>query len=171
MESLIFNDKKILFERKEGVYWIVVKSVCEALNVNYNRQSQNLREDPILKAAVAVQQLQVPGDQVRNLVCLPEKYVYGWIFQIRSDSPELLEYKRECYDILFNHFHGTLTKRAALYSEVAQAKKKKAELETLLFSIPEYQELLELRMKEARLWKNIRQTTNEEQSLFDDENL
>jgi hypothetical protein len=32
----------------------------------------------------------IPGDtQPRKYVCIPEKYVYGWIFSIKSDSEEL----------------------------------------------------------------------------------
>jgi hypothetical protein len=68
MNSIIFNDKKILFTYKEGMCWIVLKSICEALSVNYNRQFQNIKEDPVLKAAFAIQQMQLPGDQVRNVV-------------------------------------------------------------------------------------------------------
>jgi hypothetical protein len=35
MNYIEFNEKKIHFFRKKGIYWITVKSVCEALNVNF----------------------------------------------------------------------------------------------------------------------------------------
>ena len=48
------------------------------------------------------------------MTCIPEKYVYGWLFSVRSDSAELLAYKRTCYELLYNHFHGTITNRKEL---------------------------------------------------------
>ncbi|WP_352422270.1 phage antirepressor N-terminal domain-containing protein [Proteiniphilum sp.] len=155
-----FNGKSILFARINGKYWISIKSVCEALNVNYNRQFQNIQGDPILGPAFANQQIQVPNDQARNMACLPEYLVYGWIFSIKSNSPELIEYKKECYDVLFNHFHGVITRKAEMYSELAKAKKKLSELEATLNNMPEYAEFTETRMRYARLWKNIKDTSD-----------
>ena len=40
------------------------------------------------------------------MVCLPERYIYGWIMAINSESEVLKEYQKECYDIPFNHFQG-----------------------------------------------------------------
>jgi hypothetical protein len=100
MNYIEFNDKKIHFIKKKGAYWIIVKSVCEALNVNFESQRQRIKEDPILGSAHAVWQVQIPDDgQKRSYVCLPEEYVYGWIFSINSESEELLAYKKDCYHV------------------------------------------------------------------------
>ena len=48
------------------------------------------------------------------MTCIPEKFIYGWIFSLRSESEELTKYKRTCYDLLFDHFHGTITSRKEL---------------------------------------------------------
>lgn len=168
MSLISFNGKNILYKRVDKIYWIGIKSVCEVLNVNYNRQFQNIKDDPILAPAFANQQMQVFGDQVRNIACLPEKYIYGWIFSINSSSKELIEYKRDCYEILYNHFHGTITKRAELYSEISKERKKISSLEFKLKELPEYQELLESRMRQTRLWKNVRDTSTNESDLFGD---
>ncbi len=165
-----FNGKKILFRRINGKHWIGIKSVCEALNVNYNRQFQQIKQDPILGPAFANKQMQVPGDQVRNLACLPEYLVYGWLFSIDSKSPELLEYKKEYYNVLFNHFHGIITRKAEIYSELAKAKKKIDELETKLNEVPEYNEYNLTKMQYARLWKNLKDTS-EMAELFDDDDF
>jgi hypothetical protein len=171
MNYIEINGKNVCFFKKKGVYWIIVKSVCEALNVNFNRQKQNIYSDPILGSAVANQQQQIPGDdQKRAYVCLPEEYVYGWIFSIRSDSPELLEYKRECYHVLFNHFHGIITKQTELYREISKEKKKNSDFENKLFEVPEYQEFLDSKMRLARLWKQVRDTASGP-GLFDDDDI
>ena len=170
VKFLLFNEQNIVYTRIKGVYWIGLKSICEALKVNYNRQFQNLQTDPILAPVFAKQQMQVPGDnQKREYVCLPEEYIYGWIFSLRSDSPELLEYKRECYHLLYQHFHGVITRRMELYKELSSAKKKSVELETRLKSNPDFIEWEMNKMKTIRLWKNIKDTSDEDRDLFEDQ--
>ena len=44
-------------------------------------------------------------------------YIYGWIFSLRSESIELQNYKRTCYELLYNYFHGTITNRKELLLE------------------------------------------------------
>lgn len=119
---LEFNGKTIFFVAADGQYWIALKPICEALNVNWNRQFQNLKNNDFLKAVFAVQQMQAPDNQLRNYVALPEFFVYGWLMQIQSDSPELMKYQWECYGVLYNYFHGTITGRKTLLSEKAKAQ-------------------------------------------------
>ena len=167
MNYVNFKGQKIIFKRENGIVWIAIKTVCEAISVNFNRQFQNIKEDSILKAKFAKQQIMVPGDsQPRKYICLPEEFIYGWIFSIKSDSPKLIQYKEECYHVLFQYFKGSITRRAELYSEISKSKIRQAELESKLSHIPEYQELIGIQMKQARLWKNIRNTSDEELSLF-----
>ncbi|MDO9634209.1 MAG: phage antirepressor N-terminal domain-containing protein [Paludibacter sp.] len=149
---------------------MTLKSLCEALNVSYKHQFQRVKDDPILGPASRNHGMQVPGDnQVREYICLPEEYVYGYVFSIRSDSPELIEYKRECYHVLYNHFHGTITRRAELYKELAASKKKVVTLESKLKSNPDYLEFENEKMRAVRLWKNIKDTSDEDKELFLDE--
>jgi hypothetical protein len=114
---LDFNGKNIVFLSVDGTYWIALKPICEALNIEYTRSFKNAKTDPILGPALAVQPMQVSKNgksQVRNVTCIPEEFVYGWIFSINSESEELTEYKRTCYRLLYNHFHGTITNRKEL---------------------------------------------------------
>jgi hypothetical protein len=171
MKYIQFNGKNICYKRINGEYWIVVKSVCEALNVEYTRQFKNLQKDPILGAALAKQPMQLPGEnQKRDCVCLPEVYVYGWIFQIRSASKELLEYKKKCYLVLYRHFHGIITRRAELYSEITKTKNIICDFETKLAKIEGYEDYQEAKMRNARLWKQVRDTTSDA-DLFDNEDF
>lgn len=117
---LEFNGKSIHFLAVDGQYWIALKPICEALNVNWNRQFQNLKEDKILCQQFAEQQMVAADGKLREMISLPEFFVYGWIFSIQSDSEELAAYKWECYRILYEHFHGTITGRKELLSEKAR---------------------------------------------------
>lgn len=119
---LSFNGKAIYFLAADGEYWIAIKPICIALEVDYIRQFKNLKEDPILAPALSKQTMQGPDKQHRNYICLPEYFIYGWISQIQSQSPELQKYKWECYRILYEHFHGSITGRKELLSQKAKAQ-------------------------------------------------
>lgn len=117
---LEFNGKNIVFLSVDGTYWIPIKPICEAIGVNADRSYRNLVLDPILGPARAIQPVQVSKKgkkQLRNMTCIPEKYIYGWLFSLRSDSEELTKFKKTCYELLFNHFHGTITNRKELLLE------------------------------------------------------
>ena len=117
---LEFNGKNIVFVNVDGTYWIALRPILDALNMAASRSLKNLKKDPILGPAGSIQALQVSKNginQVRNMTCLPEMYIYGWIFSLRSESIELQNYKRTCYELLYNYFHGTITNRKELLLE------------------------------------------------------
>ena len=117
---LEFNGKNLIFLSIEGTYWIALKPILDALSMDADRSIKTLKNDPILGAERSLQTVQVSKNgtfQGRNMTCLPEKYIYGWLFSLRSESPELIEFKRTCYELLYNHFHGTITNRKELLME------------------------------------------------------
>lgn len=148
---LEFNGKTLLFLAKDGTFWIAIKPVCEALNVQYVQQFKNLKVDPILGPALCKHTMQVPGDQLRNMVCLPEYLVYGWIFSINSPSPELLEYKKQCYEILFNFFHGSITRQQELIKQKALIQKELGSLEADLVQDERFLRYQDLKKDERKL--------------------
>jgi len=119
---LEFNGKSIHFLAVDGVYWIALKPICEALNVDYIRQFKNLQEDEILSELLSEQTMVAADGKMRKMVCLPEFFIYGYIFSIQSASKELQAYKLECYRILYEHFHGAIVGRKELLSEKAKAQ-------------------------------------------------
>jgi hypothetical protein len=169
---LEFKGKTLLFLSKDGIYWIAIKPVCEAIGVEYTRAFKNVKEDTILGPALAIQPMQVPGDQVRSLSCLPEYLIYGWLFSIHSESPELLEYKKECYKVMYDFFHGTITNRRDLLREKALIQRERQALEIELRQIDNFTRFNDLKAKEARLGISLKQNDNEEfknqMNLFDE---
>ena len=159
---LEFNGKTLVFISLNGVYWIALKPICEALNVNYDRQYRNITEHPILGAERAIQHVQVPGSQVRRTVCLPEYLIYGWIFSINSESRELLEYQRQCYKVLYDYFHGTITRRKKLFEEKARIQTERSHLEKDLRKQDEFVKLEDLRAREARIGKELKEMDSTE---------
>jgi hypothetical protein len=171
VKFLEFRGKNLLFLSKNGNHFIAIKPVCEALNLNYDRQYKNIIEDPILSQLYAVQPMVAADKKIRKMVCLPEQFIYGWIFSIKSNSPQLQEYKKECYEILFNHFHGTITSRRELLSQKALAEMERSQLEAQLRMSHSFSKWESLKATEARIGKQLKEADrneiNEQMQLFD----
>lgn len=172
VKFLQFKGKNLLFLQKNGTYWIAIKPVCEALNIEYTRIFKNISNDIIFGPALAKQPMQVPGDQVRNMICLPEHLIYGWIATINSSSKELIEYKKECFDILFNHFHGAITNRRELIFQKAQTEIERSKKEFSLRSNQDFNSWEQLKALEARIGKQLKESDrleiNEQMQLFEE---
>ena len=157
MEKFIeFSGKRITVLLSNGSWWVAVKPICEALNVNYERQRQNIQEDEILSQLPAEQQVVAADGKIRKMLCLPEKYIYGWLFSIRSDSPELIEYKQKCYDILYDHFHGAMTARFSKLKEQDGLEAQIEALEQKMLESEEYQKILKLRKQKTEAGKELK---------------
>ena len=117
---LQFNGKTIVFLNVDGTYWIALKPILEALNLVSHRYLKRTQRDHFFSTCVDTMSMQVEKNgikQLRNMTCLPEKYIYGWICFLNSDNPELTDFKKTCYNLLYNHFHGTITNRKDLLLE------------------------------------------------------
>ncbi|GAB4042244.1 phage antirepressor N-terminal domain-containing protein [Spirosoma litoris] len=119
---LEFNGRTLLFLAIDGTYWVAVKPICEALGVNYDRQYKNLKEDQILGGVYAKQPMHDSSGRIQQMISLPEKWVYGWLFSINSNSEQLLTFKQECYQVLYDHFHGPLAERIQTLHQKTEAE-------------------------------------------------
>ena len=96
---------------------MAVKPVCEALGIDHSGQIRELKEDPILGSVVDCTSTTGADGKQYEMVCIPLKYVFGWLFSISENrvKPEakeyVLKYKKECYDVLFNHFFGSVKRQ------------------------------------------------------------
>lgn len=119
---LEFNGKTLVFIAVDGQYWIALKPICEALNVHYKNAHSRLQTDPIYAELSSFERIVAADGKLREMVCLPEEWIYGWIMKLQSNSPELIQYQKECHKVLFNHFHGKITGRKELFNQKAKAQ-------------------------------------------------
>lgn len=145
---------------------IAIKPICEALGVSYKWQLERLKKHKVWGTVYRTSTMYIPGDQLREMACLPEEYIYGWLLSINSDSEELIAYQRECNHVLFQHFRGTITRRAELYQQLAKSKMEIAELDNKLKDNEDFQRREAVKMQVARLWKDIKETSDDEQEQF-----
>ncbi len=152
---LEFNGKTIYFLAVDGKYWIAIKPICEALGVDYKAQHKALLRDEILHQLSSDQTMVAEDGKLRKMVSLPEEFIYGWIFRIRSSSPELVAYQKECYHVLFHYFHGAITRRTELLVERSHKEHRISELKSVLEATPEFQELQELEAEKKKIPKAL----------------
>lgn len=153
---LQFNGKNIYFLAIDGQYWIAVKPVCEALGVDYIQQFKNLKEHQILKQLLCEHTMVGADNRLRKMISLPEKFFYGWLFGIQSSSPDLINYQFKCHEILFDHFHGSITERQSVLKEKS---KLLIEIEKLQDKIKDNDDIKKLNKLKAELKDKSRSLT------------
>ena len=151
---LEFNGKNIVFINVEGIYYIALKPICEALEVDYIRSFKNAKNDAILGSVLSEQTMQVSKNgkkQGRKMTCIPEKFIYGWLFSLKSDSKELISYKKTCYDLLYDHFHGIISNRKEILLERNATAEEIFQIEEELKQDEKYKKLQNLQSKKKTL--------------------
>ena len=138
------NGKEIVMTYNHGCWWIAVKPICEVLNIDYIRQFKNLKEDEILGQLLSNQTTVGADFKQREMACLPEKFIYGWVFGLESKSPELRTFKLECYEVLYNHFHGAFSERKIVLKEKTLRQLRIEEIRKKVEESPEMKELRQL---------------------------
>lgn len=151
-----FNGKDIEFVFADGKWWVAVKPICEALGVNYKAQHRAILEDEILSQLSTDQRITGADGKQYMMTCLPERYIYGWVYSLRSDSEELRKYKMKCYDILFEYFEGVLTRRQETLADRTVKQARKETLEQELAEDERYIELQKLKTELSQLNSSLK---------------
>lgn len=105
------QDTLFAVERDDGVF-IAVTPICDALGLDAKRQRDRIQRDVILSEGGAMMALPSAGG-MQETFCLRLDLVHGWLFtiddsRVKDDTvrQKVLSYKRECYGVLFQYFHG-----------------------------------------------------------------
>ena len=116
------NNQEILLIEQDGEKFVAVKPICEALGVSAQGQIERLKSDPILNSTVKMILTVGADEKQREMVTIPFKFVFGWLFRIDSrkvkeeSRPLVIQYQLECYNALYDHF--------TVYSEFVDYKQK-----------------------------------------------
>lgn len=94
--------------------FVPVKPICQALTIDFSAQAQRLKRHLILGPTVVTLTTVAADEKEREMLCLPLKYVYGWLFTIdagqvaESRRDAVTNYQLECYEALYEHFTGSM---------------------------------------------------------------
>ncbi len=121
MQTLIsnINGVDIVTVDRDGEIFVPIKPICEAIGIDVESQRDKIQADEILNSvAVFCTATGADGKQY-EMHCLPLRYTYGWLFTInpKKVAPAAREavarYRRECYDVLYEHFTGSMQRTIA----------------------------------------------------------
>jgi hypothetical protein len=147
------NETTIQVVCENGVKLVPVKPICEALGIDYPTQFTRLKEDDFLSSTIGLSPM-VGGDgKDREMVCIPLKYVFGWLFTINPKNVKeearesVAKYRAKCYDVLYDYFadqseflefkQGVVNERIEKYEELRMefktAEKRMRDAKTELF--------------------------------------
>lgn len=152
---LDFNGKSIYLLSANGTWYIAIKPICEALGVDYENQRRLLQKDQHLNQLPSKHTVVATDGKPREMVCLPEMFIYGWLFSLKSKSEALAQYKLECYKILYNHFHGTITQRVELLGRQDEVNREIREAQKALQESDAMKRLIEAKAKTKEIVKSL----------------
>ena len=107
LQSINFNNDKLDIIKINSNIYISIRKVCNNLGIDFKFQHQKLKNDPTFESKLI--EVQTNGG-VQKVFCIPLEKLNGWLFTINPNrvKPEvkqkLITYKKECFDVLFNHF-------------------------------------------------------------------
>ncbi len=153
---IVVNGRELQFLFNDMKWWVALKPICEALDVDYKRAHANLKEDEFLDQLSSLQRMVGADGRQREMLCLPHTEVYGWILTLQSDSPILKEYRWKCYRVLYNYFTGSLDTRSELLHEMRRVDADIYELDQKLTSNMDYVKLEGLKGRKREISKQLK---------------
>lgn len=102
------GDRLFVFEQN-GVQYVAMKPIVEALGLDWHGQRQRIHRDEVLSEG-AVMMPSPSNGGTQDALCLPLHLLNGWLFGVDAARvrPELREkitlYRRECFQALADHF-------------------------------------------------------------------
>ena len=87
-----------------------IRPICEALGIDSNGQRQRIERDEIIGPVACMIHATGRDGKQYDMYSIPFRYIFGWLFTIDTSKVNeearegVTEYKRQCYDALFDHF-------------------------------------------------------------------
>ena len=81
IQTINFNNQKLLTVEKDGVKYVAVKPICENLGLAWAAQFVKIKENQILSEGVSI--IEIPSDGgIQETICLPIDMINGWLFTL-----------------------------------------------------------------------------------------
>lgn len=152
---------------------VSIKPICENMGITWGSQYNRIKRNPILSEGIFI--MKTPsngGDQ--ETICLPLGLLNGWLFgidtkRIKDEAvrQRVLEYQRECYQVLFNYWHHGIAQKEPHPTKHPQFKQNAESI--LMFNrvaCHRWRELDQLTAQHDQLLRRQRQLVAEQQELL-----
>jgi hypothetical protein len=107
-----FAGSPIPFTVVDGVVYVAIKPICEAIGLRPDKAIEVIKNHEILSQLHTLRGVVAGDGKEREMSTLPLSHLNGWLFTIdvnrvnEQAREKLLAYQRECYQALFEHFFG-----------------------------------------------------------------
>jgi hypothetical protein len=107
--SVQFHDQSLTAAVIDGKPYVAMKPICENIGLDWKSQYNRIKRHQVLNSGVVMMTMPSKSGEQETLM-LPLDYLNGWLFgidvsRIKAElKPRLLEYQRECFRVLAEHF-------------------------------------------------------------------
>lgn len=108
------NGTEIFAETNEEGIFVPIKPICTTLGIDDKTQRDKIQEDEFLGSVGGIIPSTGSDGKTYEMYALPLQYIYGWLATINPGkvAPEakemVMKYRKECYDVLYDHFTGSM---------------------------------------------------------------
>lgn len=131
IDYVMFDNDQLSLIQEGNEQFVPVKPICTALGLDWETQRRMLERDIVLSSTTVTMTVVAQDKKLREMVCLPLKYLNGWLFKINPSRYEgerlekIVRYQKECYQVLYQHFFPHSKEQANIpYSKKHSAKLK-----------------------------------------------
>lgn len=109
-----------------GKPYVPMLPICENIGLDWEAQRQRIQRDDVLSSTTFIIQAVAEDGKNREMVCLPLHYLNGWLFGIdtkrvkSSIRGKLNQYKRECYEVLWQYWETGIVKREQIKERLVE---------------------------------------------------
>lgn len=107
-----FRGDTLFAVKQDETVFVAIKPICDRLGILWSKQRERINRDQILSEGSPIMGLPSLGG-IQETIVLRLDLINGWLFTIdesrvkdEETRQRILSYKRECYQVLFEHFHG-----------------------------------------------------------------
>ena len=126
---------------EDGTVLVPIKPICAALGVDVESQRKKINEDEDLRSTAVLSTAVGADGKEREMLCLPLRYVYGWMFTINPRNvaatarESVRKYRQQCYDILYDYFEGRSRRQQEFLNMERLLMQERKELDETLSSL------------------------------------
>lgn len=149
-QSIPFHGQTIPVFTQNHRHYVAMKPICENIGLDWDAQRKRIMRNSIMAQGTVMMTAPSNGGKQETL-CLPLEYLNGWLFGVdaRRVKPQirerLLQYQRECFQVLAAHFMQPKQPPAVALPAVVTELPTREELQQVLLMLCD-------RLKEIHNW-------------------
>ena len=151
VQNISFHGQTVPVFTQNNTHYAAMRPICENIGLDWSAQAQKIKRNSVLNSCVVMITTHDTVGRKQDMLCLPLEYLNGWLFgvDVRRAKPQirerLLQYQRECFQVLAAHFMQPKQPPAVALPAVVTELPTRKELQQVLLMLCD-------RLKEIHNW-------------------